>query len=298
MARKKSLIHGVVVIDKPKGMTSHDVVQRVRRKLRERRVGHAGTLDPMATGVLVVMVGEATKLGPFLTAEDKSYAATVTLGRSTDTLDTEGETIDEAPIPSWWPAQAASKIDAALVAERARTEQRPPVYSAIKVEGKTAHSRVRAGEEVELAPRAVSVRGIERGPISDDGFSLTVNVAKGYYVRSLARDLGERLGVPAHVSALRRLQSGAFTNDGAVGLHSELSLLSLVAAASSAMPTVSLNEEGVERASHGGPMEIEHFVTAPPREGHSAWLDPDGRLVAVGRFDAQHPAVVRGFITR
>ena len=142
--RKSSGLVGVLVVDKPRGVTSHDVVQRVRRELNEPRVGHAGTLDPMATGVLVVMVGEATKLAPFLTADDKSYRAEVQLGKSTDTLDAEGETRQQAPLPAWWTTEGAdATIVEALVAERMRRTQSPPVYSAIKIDGRSAHARVR-----------------------------------------------------------------------------------------------------------------------------------------------------------
>src|SRR5690606_12911070 len=127
-------LHGVLVVDKPAGLTSHDVVARVRRRLGRRRVGHAGTLDPMATGVLVVMVGEATKLGPYLSGEDKAYLATVSLGQATDTLDAEGEVTARAPLPAWWaePAERAARVEAALDRERKRRSQQPPRFSAIK----------------------------------------------------------------------------------------------------------------------------------------------------------------------
>ena len=147
---------GIVVVDKPPAMTSHDVVAVLRKRLATRKVGHAGTLDPMATGVLVVMVGEATKLGPYLTAEDKRYEAEVTFGVGTDSFDADGEVIAEAPLPEAWATEGEARLEEALRSEESRTQQLPPALSAIKVKGKSAHARVRAGEEVTLPPRPVS----------------------------------------------------------------------------------------------------------------------------------------------
>ena len=299
--RKSSGLVGVVVIDKPAGVTSHDVVQRVRKRLGERRVGHAGTLDPMATGILVVMVGEATKLAPFLTADDKAYEARVQLGRATDTLDAEGEVIAEDELPAWWATeQATSRIEAALEQERARREQAPPAYSAIKVDGKSAHARVRSGESVELAARPVAVRTLvlrERDATAGQ-LDLVMTVAKGYYVRSLARDLGERLAIPSHLCALRRTRSGVFGLDDAVALEEvdAEALLPLAEAAARSLPVARLTEAGVARARCGGPMQATDFETGPAAEGPSAWLGPEGRLVAVGRLEGDRPAVTRGFV--
>jgi tRNA pseudouridine55 synthase len=299
--RKSSGLVGVLVIDKPSGVTSHDVVQRVRKRLGEGRVGHAGTLDPMATGVLVVMVGEATKLAPFLTADDKSYRATVQLGRATDTLDAEGETTQSKPLPSWWTSnEARDRVDAALEQERQRSEQAPPVYSAIKVDGRTAHARTRAGESVDLAPRPVAVRRLSLEALGVDAgtLELSMTVAKGYYVRALARDLGEQLGVPAHLCRLRRSASGVFEEEHAVALDAELkaALITPEDAAARAMSLARLTDSGTSRARHGGPMTPEDFVELPPLDGTSAWLSPAGELVAIGRMDGDKPAVVRGFV--
>ncbi|MCA9623097.1 MAG: tRNA pseudouridine(55) synthase TruB [Myxococcales bacterium] len=293
---------GVVVVDKPAGATSHDIVARARRAFGTRRVGHAGTLDPMATGVLVVMVGEGTKLAPFLTADDKTYAATVSLGRATDTLDAEGEETASAPLPAWWHDAAAAEVrlGEALEAERARRLQAPPVYSAIKVGGRSAHARVRAGEEVDLAEREVVVRALEltRRDVERGELELRLDVGKGYYVRALARDLGERLGVPAHLVALRRLTSGAFgLADALPGDASPRDhLLTLEEAATRALAVARLTEAGVARARCGGPMKGEDFVEPPPAQGLSAWLAPDGHLVAIGELREGRPAVRRGIV--
>ena len=299
--RKSSGLVGVLVVDKPRGVTSHDVVQPVRRELHEPRVGHTGTLGAMDTGVLVVMVGEATKLAPFLTADDKSYRAEVQLGKSTDTLDAEGETRQQAPLPAWWTTEGAdATIVEALVAERMRRTQSPPVYSAIKIDGRSAHARVRAGEDVDLAERPIAVRTLDLESRDVDGgrLTLTMTVSKGYYVRALARDLGERLDVPCHLCALRRTASGVFTLDEALTADecSAERLIDVATAASRALPTAQLTADGVVRARHGGPMSDDDFATVPPMHTPSAWLAPDGALIAIGRGEEDGPHVSRGFV--
>jgi tRNA pseudouridine55 synthase len=285
---------GVLVVDKPGGMTSHDVVGSVRRLLGTRRVGHAGTLDPMATGVLVVLIGEATKLGPYLTADDKRYAAGVTFGRATDTLDAEGSTTATAEVPAWLheelrEASPRGRLQEAIAAEVARTEQVPPVYSAIHVDGRRSHDRARAGEDVELTPRPVAVREVRVVGTSaaDPGVALRVEVSKGYYVRSLARDLGDRLGVPAHLSALRREASGSFTIADAVSLDAgaaalRAALIPIAEAAARALPVGRLTAEGAGRARQGQRLSEADFAELPPFAEASAWLDLAGLLVAIG----------------
>jgi tRNA pseudouridine55 synthase len=299
---------GVLIIDKPAGMTSHDVVQRVRRAAGTSRVGHAGTLDPMATGVLVVMIGEATKLGPYLTAEDKRYEARIALGAATDTLDADGAVVARAPLPEWWGSPAAAgRIEQALGAERARREQIPPAFSALKIDGVSAHARARRGENLELAARPVVVHTLELVELSADGFvDLTMRVGKGYYVRSLARDLGHALGCPAHLARLRRTASGAFGIVSARRLE-QLSdrqvlseaLISVAAAASTALPTAVLSPVGAARARQGKPLADEDFDQMPAAEAvafcHTAWLDQAGALVGVGRRERDKHRILRGF---
>jgi len=304
VSRRDSEHHGVLAVDKPSGLTSHDVVQRLRRVARTSRVGHAGTLDPMATGVLVVMIGEATKLGPYLTAEDKRYLAEVTLGRSTDTLDAGGRVVTEGPLPSAWTQRRAELVETALVEERRRTEQIPPAYSAISVDGVRAHALARRGEEPTLEPRPIEVRSLRCLDLTDDGrMSLEVHTSKGYYVRSLARDLGVALGCPAHLSRLRRTASGAFLVRDAVPLDALLAsedwparLLALPVAAGRAMPTASLLPGSVLRARQGKRLADEDFI-APAGEGvFAAWVEPDGRVVAVGVRESASHRVLRGFV--
>jgi tRNA pseudouridine55 synthase len=288
---------GVLVVDKPGGLTSHDVVARARRLLHTRRVGHAGTLDPMATGVLVVLAGEATKLVPYLTAHAKRYQARVVFGRATDTLDAEGTTTLTAGVPEWLrqeiaaPAGAgAGRLDEAIAAEQARGEQVPPAYSAIHVDGKRSYDLARAGEAVDLAPRAVAVAKLGRlggGLDPQPHVDLEVEVSKGYYVRSLARDLGERLGVPAHLGALRRTASGPFALSDATLLDAgedalRGALIPLAQAAARALPVGHLTAPGAARALQGKRLGADDFSALPSVGEASAWLDPGGRLVAVG----------------
>lgn len=285
-------VNGVLVIDKPRGLTSHDVVARARRILKTREIGHAGTLDPMATGVLVLAVGEATKLVPYLTSEEKAYDAEITFGRATDTLDAEGETTAEGPVP----ADLTVRLEAALVAERSRTEQVPPAYSAIHADGERAHVRARRGEVVTLPPRAVRVIELVLTASTEHTASLGLRVTKGYYVRSLARDLGDRIGVPSHLSALRRTASGSFTLAGASALDAPdlaTHLLPLAEAAKRALPSATLSERGLVDARCGRPVRLEDFSART--DGPTAWLSPSGALVAIGQVDGEVARVLRGF---
>ncbi|MCA9709158.1 MAG: tRNA pseudouridine(55) synthase TruB [Myxococcales bacterium] len=200
---------GVLVVDKPAGPTSHDVVGWVRWVLAEPRVGHCGTLDPAATGLLVVGVGPATKLAPYFTGQDKGYWARFVLGASTTTADAEGEVCEEVPCS---PEVQAGVGDAlrALVGTHALP---PPAFSAVHVDGRRAHALARAGEAPVLPPRPMTVHAMEPGPVRAVGSRLEVEatllVSKGTYIRSLAEALGAALGVPAHLGALHRLRSGA-----------------------------------------------------------------------------------------
>ncbi len=202
-------LSGILAIDKPQGMTSHDVVNRVRRITGERRVGHAGTLDPMATGVLIVLVGPATRLAPYLTSAEKTYDARILFGAETDTDDADGRITLTAPVPDEvCDPFAASGMVASLVGTH---EQVPPAFSAIKRGGVTAYEAARKGEALELEPRTIEVKaarllGVEVEPPSWD---VEFAVSKGTYIRALARDLGRACESAAHLGALRRTRSGA-----------------------------------------------------------------------------------------
>ncbi|HYJ13158.1 MAG TPA: tRNA pseudouridine(55) synthase TruB [Thermomicrobiales bacterium] len=217
--RRQAVRHGYVVIDKPLGWTSHDVVARVRGIVAERRVGHAGTLDPAATGVLPVAVGLATRTVEYLAVADKAYRATIRFGVTTDSADSEGDVIAETD---------ASGLDLAairLAMERFRgeIEQVPPMHSAIKVNGQRLYDLARAGVTVEIAPRTVVIRSLEVVEWSSPHLTVDIVCSKGSYIRSLARDLGEAVSTGAHLAALRRTRTGPFT------LEQSLTLDDLVA---------------------------------------------------------------------
>lgn len=301
MARRPE-VHGVLVVDKPRGPTSHDVVQRVRRALRTRAVGHAGTLDPMASGVLVVAVGEATKLVRWLTADDKAYRATIALGAETDTLDAEGEIVEEVP-PGPIDLAAVQALAACFVGPQ---RQRPPAYSAIRVDGVRLHERARRGEEVEVPERDVVVHRLDVVRADPAEIELELVCSKGFYVRSLARDLARALGTRGHLTALRRTRSGAFELEGAVGAEAlaaasesdearavlKARLRGLVDACG-AMPRVILDARLVEDARHGRRVRAEE--RPPAGVEPVALLDEDGALIAVARSEQDGLQVLRGF---
>lgn len=301
---------GVLVLDKPRGPTSHDVVARIRRAIGAREVGHAGTLDPMATGVLVVAVGEATKLVPWLMAEDKAYEATIALGIETDTLDADGREVRSLPpgdelrsalASSGVGLEAAPMLRAALAGERTRTSQVPPAFSAIKQAGERAYARARRGERPVLVAREVHVHRLELMAYRDEppSVDVAIEVGKGYYVRSLARDLASALGTVGHLTSLRRTRSGSFLCGEALSpeassaeLFARMHPLSLAAAR--ALPVARLTEAGTHDARHGRPVDARDIRAL--NKGPSAWLDPCGDLVAVGEVDEMGCGrVTRGF---
>lgn len=199
---------GILPIDKPAGMTSHDVVAAVRRATGEGRVGHAGTLDPMATGLLVVLIGAYTRLAPYLTSASKSYDATISFGVETDTDDAEGSAVRTAPVPAHvLDAEYAATI---LCAFLGRSQQIPPAFSAIKIGGQSAHRAARAGAPLELGARDIEVTAADLLGIdaADSSWRVAFNVSKGTYVRAIARDIGRACGSAAHLTALRRTSSG------------------------------------------------------------------------------------------
>lgn len=285
---------GVAVVDKPRGVTSHTVVAQARRLFGRKDVGHAGTLDPMATGVLLVLVGQATKLSGYLTADSKRYEAEVTFGRGTDTLDAEGRTTEEAPLGAEQLSPEA--VERALEQERARTEQVPPAVSAIKVDGERAYALSRKGEAPELAPRPVRILSLAVLELSSPTLRVSVHVSKGYYVRSLARDLGRALGAPAHLSALRRVASGPFDLAQASPWPTTVrpALLGLSDAAASVLPRCRVKADAVQRARQGKLLSPEDFDELPEAEGPGAWLSPEGQLVAIGATRGEL-RVIRGF---
>ena len=289
---------GVLVVDKPGKATSHDIVAQARRLFGTREVGHAGTLDPMATGVLLLLFGEATKLSAFLTRDRKRYRATVCFGRATDTLDADGETTLEATVD---PEQLSEpSILAALAGEKARLRQVPPAVSAIKVEGKRSYALTRAGHAPELAERDVQVESLLLVSRGCSEIVLEVEASKGYYVRALARDLGAALGLPAHLSALRRLASGRFELADAAAWPplAPPALLPTAEAARRTLPSAVLNDTGERRARLGQTVEAADFaeLADAPLAETAVWFAPTGELIALGHERTPGEfRVVRGF---
>lgn len=208
-------MEGVLNIDKPSGLTSHDVVGRVRYISHTRRVGHTGTLDPLATGVLVVCLGRATRLVEYVTGQPKTYLATIHLGQETNTYDAEGEIVAERALPT---AVPLADIESHLTAFQGQIAQRPPLYSAIKKDGQPLYKLARQGKEITLEPRQVTVYEIKLLAWKQPFLNLQIHCSAGTYVRSIAHDLGQALGYGGHLTALRRTAVGAFTLDSAVAL--------------------------------------------------------------------------------
>lgn len=209
------MANGILIIDKPQGMTSHDVVSRVRRMANQKRVGHGGTLDPMATGVLPVFLGRTTHATGFVQEGGKLYAARMRLGITTDTQDTTGEILEERPV-----TVTAADIEAVLPRFRGEIRQIPPMYSAISVNGVRLYKLARQGMEIEREPRTVTVDDLQLGQqVGENEWELLVTCSKGLYVRTLIADIGEALGCGASMSALRRLRAGNFTIERSVTLE-------------------------------------------------------------------------------
>ena len=281
---------GLVIVDKPGGMTSHDVVARIRRLAGTRRVGHAGTLDPMATGVLVIGVEKATRLLGYLTLTEKEYAATIRLGQSTSTDDAEGEVTFTAPTADI----SAETLNKAMAGLTGPILQVPPAVSAIKVGGQRAYRLTRAGAAPELKPRPVTVyafavTGTERvGDLLD--VDVTVRCSSGTYIRALARDLGTALDTGGHLIRLRRTRVGGYGLDQARTLEQlaeRFEVVPLAQAASAAFPRRDLSPDEARRLAHGG--RLPAAGTAGPASAEAAGhppgpvaaYGPDGTLIAL-----------------
>jgi tRNA pseudouridine55 synthase len=274
---------GLVIVDKPKGLTSHDVVARIRRLAATRRVGHAGTLDPMATGVLVIGVEKATRLLGHLALGEKEYSATIRLGQATDTDDAEGEVIAQAPAAG----VTREAIEAAAAALTGEIQQVPPGYSAIKVAGKRAYRLAREGAAPELAARTVTVSSFTIGAVRAGGDLIdadaTVTCSSGTYIRALARDLGAALGVGGHLTMLRRTRVGPYGLDQARTLEQladSFDLIPLAEAARVAFRPLRLTGDDARMVAHGQRLPAS-ALSGVPGTGPVAAFAPDGSLVAL-----------------
>jgi tRNA pseudouridine55 synthase len=282
----KNTISGVLIVDKPIGMTSHQVVQVVRRGTRIKRAGHTGTLDPRASGVLVILIGPAVRLSQYISAEDKRYQATIKLGEKTDTYDTEGKITGTSVVDV-----THTQFEEALKQFVGEIEQVPPPYSAIKVKGKHAYDLARKGEEVKLEPRLINMYSLDLLEWNSPEAVVDVHCSSGTYVRSLAYDLGEMLGCGGNLTGLRRTKSGRFTLRDAVPLrklteafetNSWYQYLIPAAEALSDWPSITLSNEEVELVKHGHRISREEGPEKMVRA-----ITEQGELVALMQFDTE-----------
>lgn len=277
----KNAISGVLVVDKPVGLTSHDVVQVVRKGTNIRRAGHTGTLDPRASGVLVILIGPAVRLSEYVSASDKRYQAVVRLGATTDTYDADGRILSTSPADNITEEQ----FEEALQEFVGEIEQVPPPYSAVKIKGRKAYEMARGGEEVDLEPRRIKVYSLELLEWAPPEAVIDVYCSSGTYVRSLAHDLGEKLGCGAHLIGLRRTKSGRFTLRDAVPLRrlreafedgNWYQYLIPAADALSDWPAIELTQDQVEAIRHG------HRIAAEDGEASMVrGVSEQGELVAL-----------------
>lgn len=306
-------MEGTLVIDKHAGISSHDVVARVRKIIATRRVGHTGTLDPFATGVLVVMIGKATRLMQFLSGAEKEYEAVIRLGYATDTGDLTGRRVSENDFHAKTQSIRKEEIENAIQSLRGEMNQTPPMYSAKKVKGQKLYELARRGEEIERAPVRIMIRAFEtierNGELlkdNDDGtrdLAVRVVCSAGTYVRMLAEDFGKRLGLGAHLAELRRTRAGAFKIDDAntleqLGELAESGLLEKLFISPDAtlahLPALDLKADDVRRVTSGLNLQVEQTAWA---NGQPVRLrGSSGNLMAVGIYDEPqklvHPQVV------
>lgn len=274
---------GILLVDKPAGLTSHDVVARTRRAFGTRKVGHAGTLDPMATGLLVIGIEGATRLLTYVVGADKTYAATIRLGQTTSTDDAEGEILTTAA-PEAWESVSDEAVSAGIARLTGEISQVPSAVSAIKVDGRRAYERVRAGEEVVLAARDVVVSRFDLlGRREGDGYidlDVVVDCSSGTYIRSLARDLGSALGVGGHLTALRRTRVGPFDVTDAVGIEALEGAPTLTPgeAAGRLLPVLAMSVDDARDLRHGKRLAGQ-AVRLESRLG--AAIDEDGVLIGI-----------------
>jgi tRNA pseudouridine55 synthase len=296
-------MHGVLIVDKPAGPTSHDVVARVRRAVGIPRIGHTGTLDPLATGVLALVIGRATRLAQFLSTDEKEYVAGVRLGWATATYDAEerttrgdhGELIVQPPQrPS--PEIGEAAMREALAGFLGSHAQLPPPFSAKKIGGTPAYLLARLQKDVELKPANVTVKALELVALKDGLATLRIVSSSGFYVRSLAHDLGQQLGCGAHLESLRRTRAGDFTVAEATPLSviqaeglEALARLVPLPSLLSRLPLVVVNQRGAQRAAHGNALAAEDLsesdpaaLAATPESGPIRVVDADGALLAIG----------------
>lgn len=290
-------MHGLLIIDKPAGITSHDVVRKVRRLLGVRRVGHAGTLDPLATGLLVVGVGEGTRLIEFLMADEKAYVTTLKLGETTDTQDCQGQILSTHEVPAFTPSELAMACSRFV----GLIEQVPPMYSALKKDGVPLYKLARQGVDVERKARQITIHQLEILAVDLPFVKLNVGCSKGTYIRTLCQDIGDCLGVGAHMTELRRTRSGQFTEKDAITLKDledlvqadQIPLLNFLDALRG-WPRLQVDEDPLERLKNGIPPAISEVHGPEIEPGRHVALTDGQRLVAMAVFDPHRIREQRG----
>ena len=276
-------MNGLLIVNKPVGPTSHDVVYKIRKWSGERRVGHTGTLDPLASGVLIICLGTATRISEYVLHSDKRYTAVVRLGQTTATYDSQSKVIDQRPVNL-----VAEQIEAELAKFRGTITQTPPAYSAIQVAGRRAYEMARQGEEVDLKPRTITIYHLNLLQWKSPDLSLDIHCSSGTYIRSIAHDLGQALGCGGHIVSLTRTATGRFTLADTVTLtelqglkpNQFLKLLRPTDEVLIDWPEVRLDAEGANRIQHGNPVPL-----TPGGTGLGRAYDPRGRLVAIVEAD-------------
>ncbi len=262
-------VNGILLLDKPSGITSNDALQQVKRLYFAKKAGHTGSLDPLASGVLPICMGEATKVSAFLLDSDKRYKVRCQLGIRTATADAEGEVLETRPVGDY----SAAQVEAVLEEFRGSIEQTPPMYSALKHQGQRLYKLARQGVEVERQPRPVEIYELSLGSQGEDWLEISVHCSKGTYVRTLAEDIGNRLGCGAHVTALRRTAVGPYRDDGLVTLErlKELKetnmpamdeLLLPIESALSQWPDIDLSTDAAFYLQQGQPVLVPHAPTS------------------------------------
>ncbi len=274
-------MNGILVIDKPTGVTSAQALEQVRRKVRIRRAGHGGTLDPIATGVLPILLGEATKLAEYLLADDKEYEVEARLGVETDTLDRAGQVVATREV-----RVTRDAVLAALAARTGEQDQVPPMYSAIKHAGVELYKRARRGEEVERAPRRVRIERLELLELAGDRMRLAIACTKGTYVRSLVADLGRDLGCGAHVGELRRTRSGPFDLAMAQPIDALDPSRLVPMTAALRLPAVRLADELVPKVRSGVQLPVDKVSTEVGEGERFQMVSGEGALLAIAHAEA------------
>ena len=281
-------MNGVLVINKPQNWTSHDVVNKARKLLQEKKIGHTGTLDPLATGVLVLCIGKATKIVRYLESDDKEYIAELKLGATTDTLDSAGSIL----VSRDYVPPSRDDVLRALDAFRGNILQRPPAYSAVKVSGVASYRLARQGTMLEHEERPVTISSIELLEYNDPLVRISVTCSKGTYIRTLCAAIGEFLGAGAHLTALVRTRSGRFSIEQAMDLEQLAQKASLGLAEQSLLPlsealgafaAVTVDASEAQRVSHGNTISLPQGFAVDNSQPFIQVLDRDGRMLAIAR---------------